>query len=73
MKSEQALERLRIVIPRQHKALATEESYVFWVRRYIHSLRTVSPGLTSEKKFELFLTSLALRHNVAANTPKPGL
>jgi integron integrase len=68
MKCEQALERLRVVIRRQHKALATEESYVFWVRRYIHSLRTLSPGLTSEKKFELFLTSLALRHNVAAST-----
>ena len=68
MKKSQAILRLRQVIRRQHKALATEDSYVFWVRRYISSLLSVPPDLPSERKLEIFLTGLALRHNVAAST-----
>jgi len=34
----QAVQRLREVIRRQHKALATKESYVHWLRRHIHAL-----------------------------------
>ncbi|HEY5910342.1 MAG TPA: integron integrase [Verrucomicrobiae bacterium] len=68
MKESQAIDRLRQVIRRQHKALSTEDSYVFWVRRYIHSLASTAPELPSEKKVEIFLTRLALRYNVAAST-----
>jgi integrase len=68
MKKSQAIERLRQVIRRQHKALATEDSYVFWVGRYITSLANIPPELPSEQKLEIFLTGLALRHNVAAST-----
>ena len=56
MKKSQAIDRLRQVIRRQHKALATEDTYVFWVGRYINSLVRVSPELPSEKKLEVFLT-----------------
>jgi hypothetical protein len=38
------LERRRQVIRRQHKALATEDSYVFWLRRYIAALHTIPAG-----------------------------
>jgi hypothetical protein len=31
----EAILRLRQVIRRQHKALSTEENYVFWLRRYM--------------------------------------
>ena len=68
MKSTQALDRLRQVIRRQHKALATEDCYVFWVRRYINALRGLPGELPSEKKLEIFLTGLALRDNVSAST-----
>jgi hypothetical protein len=68
MKTLEALDRLRRVIRRQHKALATEDAYVFWVRRYISALRAIAPELPSEKKLELFLTDLALRYNVAPST-----
>jgi integron integrase len=68
MKKSQAIDRLRQVIRRQHKALATEDSYTFWVGRYINSLASIPPALPSEKKLEIFLTGLALRHNVAAST-----
>lgn len=59
MKRSQAIGRL--VIRRSHKTLATEDSYVFWVVRYINSLRSIPPELPSEKKLEIFLTGLALR------------
>jgi integron integrase len=68
MKSSQAIDRLRQVIRRQHKALATEDCYVFWVGRYINALRAIPSELPSEKKLESFLTELALRFNVAAST-----
>jgi len=67
-KRTEAIDRLRQVIRRQHKALATENSYVFWVGRYIKALRNIPPGLPSEKKLEIFLTGLALHQNVAAST-----
>jgi integron integrase len=68
MTNSQAIERLRQVLRRQHKALSTEDCYIFWVRRYIVALRSVPKDLSSEKKLEHFLTRLALRENVAAST-----
>jgi hypothetical protein len=35
MTTAQAIERARDVIRRHHKALSTEEPYVFWLRRYM--------------------------------------
>jgi hypothetical protein len=68
MNTAQAIERLRQVIRRQHKALSTEDCYTFWLRRYIAALRQIPANLTSEKKLEQFLTDLALRCDVAACT-----
>lgn len=68
MTTPQAIDLLRQVLRRQHKALSTEDCYVFWVRRYISAVRNMSKGLSSEKKLEQFLTELALRNNVAAST-----
>ena len=59
---------MREVIRRQHKALATEESYVHWLGRYIHALQEMPATWTSEQKLERFLTDLALRRDVAAST-----
>jgi site-specific recombinase XerD len=61
MNTPQAIDRVRQVLRRQHKALATEESYVFWLRRNIAALRGMSAALSSEKKVEAFLTQLAQR------------
>lgn len=68
MTTSEAIARLRQVLRRQHKALATEDSYVFWVRRYIFAVREMPKDSSSEKKLERFLTGLALRENVAAST-----
>jgi integrase len=61
MNTAQAIERAREVLRRQHKALATEDSYIFWLRRYMTSLRDMPQTLSSEKKLERFLTALALQ------------
>ena len=68
MKTAQAIERMRQVIRRQHKALSTEDSYVFWLRRYISALRRMPHALTSEKKLEQFLTDLACRCDISASS-----
>jgi site-specific recombinase XerD len=61
MNTAQAIDRVRQVLRRQHKALSTEDSYLFRLRRYIAAVRGISPKLPSEKKVELFLTQLAQR------------
>jgi integrase len=68
MNELQVIERLRQVLRRQHKALATEDAYVLWLRRYISALRQMPHELTSEKKMEKFLTDLACKRDVSAST-----
>ena len=73
MNTSQAISRLRQVIRRQHKALSTEDAYVFWLRRYIRALSRLPMGLSSEKKLEQFLTDLALHRDISASTQNQAL
>ncbi len=68
MNTAEAVLRLRDVIRRQHKALATEQTYVLWLRQYMTALFLMPPGLSSEQKLERFLTQLAVDRGVAAST-----
>lgn len=68
MKPGEAIDRARAVIRRQHKTIATEQTYLHWLRHYIAALASMPAGLTSEQKLERFLTDLALRKNVSAST-----
>ena len=68
MNSAAAILKFRDVIRRQHKALATEESYVHWLRHYMAMLPSMPLSLTSEQKLERFLTYLAVQRDVAAST-----
>lgn len=68
MNPVQAIERMREVIRRQHKALSTEESYIGWLRRYMRALRDMPEGLPSEKKVERFLTDLARHRDLSASS-----
>ena len=63
-----AIERLRSVVRRQHKALATESAYIYWLRRYITALRGMPTSLSSEQRLEHFLTGLARNRDAAAST-----
>jgi hypothetical protein len=55
---------MREVIRRQHKALATEESYTFWLRRYMRALPEMPRDLSSEKTSERFRAVMARHRNV---------
>ena len=68
MKATEAITNLREVVRRQHKAFATEASYVQWLRRYMAALADLPPTRSREQKLEHILTALALRHDVAAST-----
>lgn len=64
MQLSSVLTRTREVCRRKHLAWATEEAYTGWIRRYASFLRALSlknldRGLSSEAKFERFLTRLA--------------
>lgn len=68
MNINEAIEKTRSVIRRQHKALATEQTYIFWLRRYIRAVQQMPSDLPSEKKLEQFLTDLACKHDVSASS-----
>ena len=73
MNSTIAIGRLRKVLRRQHKALSTQECYVFWLRRYMAALPTMPVGLPSEAKLERFLTELSsIGKSTAALQPRTG-
>ena len=58
MNTVQAILRLSQVIRRQHKAFAAEESYAFWLRRYMAAIDQMPDTLASNKKLEQFLTGM---------------
>ena len=63
MNTALAVERMRQVIRRQHKALSTEDCYLFWLRRYIATQRTASHAPLGHG----FLSSVLESGNAAAN------
>lgn len=67
MNPKEAIEKARAVCRRQHKTIATEGTYLHWLRQYMRALPSLPP-VTSERKLELFLTDLALTRNVSAST-----
>ena len=73
MRTQEALNHIRDVLRRQHKALSTERTYVFWLRRYIHALHEMPGDLPSERKLERSLTDLARRHVVSASSQNQAL
>jgi site-specific recombinase XerD len=67
MKADELIQKTIGVLRRQHKALATEESYCGWLRRYFTAIRAMPMEWTRERKTEAFLTALA-RRDVSAAT-----
>ncbi|GAP38684.1 integron integrase [Piscinibacter sakaiensis] len=60
----QLRERLRL----KHYALRTEQSYVQWVKRFIHFHELRHPKDMGAAEVEAFLSHLAVQRNVAAST-----
>jgi Phage integrase, N-terminal SAM-like domain len=68
MNLQTAIERMRDVLRRQHMALATESSYVYWLRHYMIALKSLPAALSSEHKLEHFLTNLARHRDLSATS-----
>ena len=62
------LEQLRTAIRVRHYSLRTEDTYVFWVRRYIRFHKLQHPAELNERHVVEFLTFLAVTKNVSSNT-----
>jgi integron integrase len=68
MNTHESILRLQKVIRRQHKALNTENTYVYWLKRYISAIRHLPQTLPSERKAEHFLNGLAANRTISAST-----
>jgi hypothetical protein len=60
-------DRVRDAIRLKHYSIRTEESYVTWVKRYIHFHHKRHPNEMGTAEIEAFLTYLAVEQKVAAS------
>lgn len=67
------LDRVREAIRLKHYSYRTEESYVYWTRRYILFHNKRHPKDMSNKEIEAFLTYIAVNDQVAASTQNQAL
>ena len=67
------LEQVRDVIRLKHYSYRTEQSYVYWIRRYILFHNKQHPRDMGIPEIEAFLTHLAVAQNVAASTQNQAL
>lgn len=67
MNEKSADQLLRNTVRRKHYSLSTEQTYADWLSRFMRYLVKLPHGLSSEKKIEAFLTTLA-RDEVSAST-----
>lgn len=62
------LDQVRGAIRARHYSRRTEEAYVFWIRRFILFHGKRHPREMDATHVTVFLTQLAVRHNVASST-----
>ena len=67
------LDQVRHAIRLKHYSLRTEESYIFWIKKYIHFHRLRHPAEMREEEVRQFLTHLAVTQTVAASTQNQAL
>lgn len=66
---DQVRDRLRL----KHYSIRTEQAYLHWVKRYILFHGKRHPAEMGKDEVEAFLTSLAVKHDVAASTQAQAL
>lgn len=73
LRSKRLLDQIRERVRYMHYSLRTEESYVYWARRFIrfHGLR--HPRELGQAEVERFLLHLATQNNVAPSTHRQAL
>lgn len=67
------LDQVRITMRAAHYSKSTEESYVNWIKRYIHYHNKRHPNEMGTEEIGNFITSLAVDHNVSASTQNQAL
>jgi hypothetical protein len=67
------LDRVRDAIARRHYSRRTEETYVHWIKRFIHFHGTRHPRELGETEVTAFLNHLARDRDVAASTQNQAL
>jgi integron integrase len=67
------LDRVRDVVRMKHYSYRTEETYVYWIRRYILFHNKRHPSEMGKVEIEAFLTHLAVKEQVAASTQNQAL
>jgi len=68
MNRVQVIDEMRNKMRMMHRALQTERSYIAWVQKYIFFLASQPDDLSSEEKFERYMTHLAVKCRVSAST-----
>jgi hypothetical protein len=73
MKHPTLIEKVREVMRSKHYSYRTEQSYVYWIRKYLryHNLR--HPRDMREKEIHDFLLHLEVKQNGAASTQNQAL
>jgi integron integrase len=67
------LDQVRAAIRTRHYSYRTEQTYVSWIRRFIHYHGKRHPAEMGRTEITAFLTSLAVEHHVAASTQNQAL
>jgi integron integrase len=67
------LDQVRDTIRLKHYSYRTEQSYIYWIRRYILFHNKRHPQEMSSTELEAFLTHLAVKEQVAASTQNQAL
>jgi integron integrase len=71
--SVRIMDQVREVLRYHHYGLRTEESYVRWIKQFIHFNGTRHPNEMGKSEIERFLSHLAINKNVAASTQNQAL
>lgn len=71
--ASQLLEEVRTGLRMRGYSLATEKTYILWMRRFIHFTGNTHPSAVPLSQIESYLTYLALKQGVSVNTQKTAL
>lgn len=67
------MEQVRNALRVRHYSIRTEQTYVHWIKRFIHFHNVRHPGEMGEREVSDFLTHLAVHRRVAASTQNQAL
>lgn len=73
MEKKRLLVQVQEAIRSRHYSLRTEQSYIQWIRRYIHFHEKRHPRDMGEKEVSSFLSHLAVERRVSASTQNQAL